>query len=408
MRDEIVDFRELADLHKYSVFDLILLQFQVVEFHIAPDEEDLVDLVVEIRAAVEHPLLARRGHRLQIDGRDLDPELLAHLADGGVDGRLARGEMAGRGDVPQAGMVLLAARASLQQEASVGRHDPDVRGAMPVAVTVNAGLRLEHARRHAVGSKDVDQFHNVPMIERSEQDGIVTLRLAHGKASALDLELLGAISRALDEAADARGVILTGTGSIFSAGVDLFRMLDGGTDYVRAFVPALAATLRKLFTFPHPVGAAINGHAIAGGCILALACDERVMARGNGRIGVPELHVGVPFPPIALEIIRHAAPAAANRLILGGRTYAPDDAFAMGVVDALADDAVAAIEERIAEDAFIPAETFRLTKLQLRSSALAAADRHAATMEEEIVAVWSDPAIHAHIHAYLEKTIRKG
>ena len=75
----------------------------------------------------------------------------------------------------------------------------------------------------------------VSMIEREERDGVVTMRLAHGKASALDVELTEAIRRELDAAADARAVVLTGTGSIFSAGVDLFRILDGGAAYAERF-----------------------------------------------------------------------------------------------------------------------------------------------------------------------------
>src|SRR5262249_32976361 len=79
----------------------------------------------------------------------------------------------------------------------------------------------------------------LPMIEREERDGVVILRLAHKKASALDLELLQALERALADASDAEAVVLTGTGAIFSAGVDLFRVLDGGADYVARFLPAL-------------------------------------------------------------------------------------------------------------------------------------------------------------------------
>src|SRR3989337_1020547 len=82
------------------------------------------------------------------------------------------------------------------------------------------------------------------MIERELNDGILTLRLAHGKASAMDVELLEALAAELDGAADARAVILTGTGTIFSAGVDLFRILDGGAAYVDRFVPLLSNFVR--------------------------------------------------------------------------------------------------------------------------------------------------------------------
>src|SRR5690349_19316107 len=141
------------------------------------------------------------------------------------------------------------------------------------------------------------------MIERSEHEGITTLRLAHGKASALDLELVEGLALLVAEVAqsDTRAVILTGTGSIFSAGVDLFRLVDGGRDYADRFVPALSRMLLELFAFPKPLIIAANGHAIAGGCIFTLAGDYRMMAAGNGRIGIPELLVGVPFPPSVIE-----------------------------------------------------------------------------------------------------------
>ncbi|HEX7809768.1 MAG TPA: enoyl-CoA hydratase/isomerase family protein, partial [Thermoanaerobaculia bacterium] len=149
------------------------------------------------------------------------------------------------------------------------------------------------------------------MIDRSISDSVATLRLNYGKAAALDLELLDAVALAIAECAaddDIRAVILTGTGSIFCAGVDLFRITNGGREYAERFLPALGRMLLELFAFPKPLIAAVNGHAIAGGCVLALAGDYRLMAQGNGRIGVPELLVGVAFPPSVIEAIRFALP----------------------------------------------------------------------------------------------------
>ncbi|MGZ5434199.1 MAG: enoyl-CoA hydratase/isomerase family protein, partial [Thermoanaerobaculia bacterium] len=119
-------------------------------------------------------------------------------------------------------------------------------------------------------------------------------------------------------------VILTGTGSIFSAGVDLFRVVDGGSDYVARFFPALARFVLDLFAFPKPFVVAANGHAIAGGCIFTLCADYRLMAAGTARIGVPELLVGVPFPASVLEVIRYAVPPQhLQMLVYSGRTVVP-------------------------------------------------------------------------------------
>src|SRR4051794_25198641 len=102
------------------------------------------------------------------------------------------------------------------------------------------------------------------MIERETNDGIITLRLAHGKANALDVELLEALIAALAASADARALIVTAGGSIFSAGVDLFRLLEGGEAYVRRFYPLLSEFVRAMMAFPAPLVMAASGHAIAG------------------------------------------------------------------------------------------------------------------------------------------------
>ena len=116
--------------------------------------------------------------------------------------------------------------------------------------------------------------------------------------------------------------MLTGQGKIFSAGVDLIRLSEGGADYVRKFLPALHQLYDAVFYHPKPVVAAINGHAIAGGCVLACCADRRIMANDGGRIGVTELLVGVPFPALAFEIMRFAVPPHyLPEFMLSGATY---------------------------------------------------------------------------------------
>ena len=234
------------------------------------------------------------------------------------------------------------------------------------------------------------------MIERSESDGILTLRLAHGKASVLDLELCQELRRQLDAARDARAVILTGTGSIFSAGVDLFRLTDGGDAYIARFWPALRDLLESIFVFPRPVVAAANGHAIAGGCLLVAASDYRLMS--GGKIGVPELLVGVPFPLIALDILTFAAGRDAQQLAYSGATLAPEEARAKGLIDEVIDaDRLLARAEEVAERlAAVPADSFRITKLTLRRRE---------NRDAEALRVWSRPEIQAHIREYLSRTV---
>lgn len=245
------------------------------------------------------------------------------------------------------------------------------------------------------------------IVGRAEHDGVAVLTLWHGKANALDLELVGALTQHLKQSEtspDTRAVVLTGAGSIFSAGVDLFRVVDGGGDYVRLFVPALVALFTTLFTFRRPVVAAVNGHAIAGGCVIAAACDYRVMADGPGTVGVPELRAQVPFPSIAIEILRFTAHAAHfQELVYMGRTYAAREAHALGLIDEIVPatrclDRARDVAERLAA---IPPATFALTKAQLRRLHVERVERTGD--DTAVLRIWEDPATHEGLRRYLRE-----
>lgn len=240
-------------------------------------------------------------------------------------------------------------------------------------------------------------------------DGILTLRIDHGKAGALDVELAQAVLDELDASSHARALVLTGTGSIFSAGVDLIRLTQGGAEYVRQFYPLLTDLILRLFTLPVPLVVAANGHSIAGGGLMVMAGDQRLMAEGGARIGVPELLVGVPFPAAPLELVRYAAsPAIVQQLVFMGRTFTADEALQNGLVDELVAPEVLMERARtVAKQlAAIPPEVFRLTKQRLRAEAVRRME-DAAEHDELALAVWCADDTHARIRAYLEKTVRR-
>lgn len=249
-------------------------------------------------------------------------------------------------------------------------------------------------------------------VAREVRSGVAVLRMDHGKVNALDTEFLNELIAAFDEelSSPAPAVVLTGKGSVFSAGVELFRVLDGGRGYLKTFLPALSTAFHRLFTLPKPVVAAVNGHAIAGGHILMAACDQRLMAEGKGTVGMPELQVGVPFPTVAFEILRTVTrPEVLDELIYRGLTYGPADALARGLVHALVspetllDRAV----ERAIELTAIPPRAFRIAKRQVRAPALRNVRELSAADDAEVEDVWGKSETSDAIRRYLEKTVGK-
>jgi enoyl-CoA hydratase len=250
------------------------------------------------------------------------------------------------------------------------------------------------------------------MIESLDVDGARVLRLAHGKASALDLELVVALREAMERAAadSVRAVVLTGSAHIFCAGVDLVRIAAGGPDYVRRYIPAFRELMFALFTFARPLIVAANGHAIAGGGVLVAAGDYRLMAVGTGRFGYTELLVGVPFPPAALEIIRFGTPAAHQQAMLyTGATYLPEAALARGCFDEIveAPHLMVRAHEIAQQMGRIPHAAFGETKRHLRAETLALMHESEARFGDEVLAAWCSDETHAGIRAYLASTVKK-
>jgi len=249
------------------------------------------------------------------------------------------------------------------------------------------------------------------MIELEQRGNVTIMRLARGKGNALNLGLLAAAETTLAEIerSPARAVVVTGQGSVFGAGVDLAELLAGGADYLREFLPRMVRVFAQLATFPKPMVAAVNGHAIAGGAILMLACDQRLLARGKARIGLTEVLVGVQFPTWALEIARFATPREHfPTLICTGRTYEPEAALARGLVDELVEPEHLldrAIEVAAELGAILPA-TFAATKLAVRRPMIEAVRRQE-PHEQAVLNEWSSPAVLENIREFVEKTIKR-
>jgi enoyl-CoA hydratase/carnithine racemase len=224
---------------------------------------------------------------------------------------------------------------------------------------------------------------------------VATVELTRGKVNAIDAELLeelGATLERLERDAEVRAVVLTGSGRVFSAGVDLRRVVDSDPGYVERLLKGLRDTLEALFCFPKPTVVAINGAAVAGGCILACACDRRLMAE-NARIGASELAVGVPFPVAALEVLRHACGAHTEDLVFTARLLDAPEAVALHMVHEV--HAADALLERAmtvaAELGALAPLAYRLAKEQLRRPALERMRHDAAVVDAAATLEWAAP-----------------
>ena len=248
-----------------------------------------------------------------------------------------------------------------------------------------------------------------------ERDGrVATIRMQHGAVNALDLDLLNAVAqviRELDADPDVGAMVLTGNGRAFCAGVDLKAILDGGDEHTREFLKALSAVFLAPLGSATPVIAAVDGHAIAGGAVLAAACDVVIGTDDDrARIGLAELSVGVPFPPVALEIMRRRLGSRFSSVVMTARTYPPHAAQQLGFLDeiAAADDLMPRCQAMAQQLAATDPDTLAATKRQLWHPVTETMARSAASEDARIAELWCSAPVRSAIRAFVDRTLGKG
>jgi enoyl-CoA hydratase len=173
---------------------------------------------------------------------------------------------------------------------------------------------------------------------QDHEAGVRTLTLDRPPANAEDEQLLTDLGEAVDQAREddrVRAVVLTGAGKFFCGGFDLFSERRDPSS-VSVLGDVFRDTHVKLVSLPKPTIAMVNGHAIAGGLVLVLACDYRLGLDGDWKLGLNEVAIGASYPRVALEIVRLRLPhARAAELLLGAALYPASQALRLGVVDEL-------------------------------------------------------------------------
>lgn len=235
---------------------------------------------------------------------------------------------------------------------------------------------------------------------------MVELKLASPGKNALGTRLMDSI---VDRLEHARGepLLVTGDGDAFSAGLDLKEVASLDPAGMERFLRLLEHTMSLLFLYPGPTVAAINGHAIAGGCVVALCCDVRVMTDSpRAKIGLNEVALGLRFPPRVLAIVTRRIPTRfRDEVLLGAGLFDPPGAARVGLVDVVAADPVSVARQRLDALAKHPCAAYAATKSDLRGSTAQdlASDAGLDAWFRDSLAVWTSDALRARIAAMFSK-----
>lgn len=180
-------------------------------------------------------------------------------------------------------------------------------------------------------------------VRTEERDGVRVVRMEFGSANAIGPESCAALERVLESGGGP--TVLTGEGRVFSAGLDLVKLDPLDREAMEDFVERFSVMMVRALTAPYPLIAAVNGHAVAGGCVLAMACDHRVGVAGDTKIGMNEMAIGLTLPAVVIEILRGRLTSDhARTVILGGALYTPEEALDVGLLDHLVADADQAVD----------------------------------------------------------------
>lgn len=243
-------------------------------------------------------------------------------------------------------------------------------------------------------------------LRRDGEIGVVRLERAHGNA--INDELVESLLTALADAESdpaIRGVLLTAGGKIFCPGLDLQELYPLDRAAMERFMRRFSAAVLAMYTFPKPMVAALHGHALAGGCVLALCADWRVLRYG-ALVGLNEVKVGVPLPFGVALIVRDAVPKPkVVEVALLGRNYADDEALRAGLADELAEagEVESAARARLTEFAAKDSSAYAVTKRYLRSPVVERIRANNQLLLPEFLDGWFSPGTRERIGAVIEE-----
>ncbi len=235
-------------------------------------------------------------------------------------------------------------------------------------------------------------------IHVSIKDHLAIITLNRGKSNALNREMITELKDILGHiAADPLigGVLITGKEHFFSAGLDLIELYNYNEEEAKSFWELFLQFTASITSFKKPMVAAINGHAPAGGCVIALACDVRIMAEGKYIIGLNEVPVGIIVPHAIFSLYSFwLGKAQAARSLLEGKLFSPEEALQIGLVDELVkpERIMTAAERKIRKYMALSPVTWQQSKLNIRQELIAATTADQSDALALMLEQWWTPA----------------
>lgn len=250
-------------------------------------------------------------------------------------------------------------------------------------------------------------------IKTKTEERILHVLLDRGKSNPIHLEvvreLLSVILSAKEDPA-IEGIVLTGKEHFFSSGLDLITLYDYDKDQMNEFWKDFMMLLKELVSFPKPSVAAITGHSPAGGCILAICCDYRVMADGDYIIGLNEVPVGIIVPPSIFSLYSFwLGQGIAYRSLLEGKLFKPSEALEVGLVDEVVsfDRIQNAALKRIKSVSQFEKNAWQATKLNLRKGLIASFSANHDEVINQMLEQWWRPSTRAIMKTIIDNLTQK-
>lgn len=278
----------------------------------------------------------------------------------------------------------------------------------PLRQAVNIGRRVAPSLRCMSAKAG-------PLVDVAvDNEGYATVTLQRPPVNSLNLELLQDISKSLDEVGKnkSRGMILTSSSpTVFSAGLDIMEMYKPDLKRAESFWKTLQDVWLKLFGSAYPTAVAINGHAPAGGCLLSISCEYRVMVGGKFTIGLNETALGIVAPRWFMDSMTNTIPRReAEFALTTARMFSVEEALKVGLIDETATDKADAVEKCkkfLKKYERIPPLARGITKQRFREPALNRLIKNREQDLNEFMAFLQNPKVQQSLEVYIQNLKKK-